>query len=292
MKRQAIWVVIIVVLALILLVIFAGVGRYILRLREESQEMADLTKEALTEQFDNLNTQYDGVKITLHNDSLIAQLESEQLKVQEIQEELRKTKAADARKILALKKELETLRTIMRSYVAQIDSLDRLNKHLMQENEVISGRYRQATQTVSQLSTEKEKLTETVQIAAKLDASNLNVRGLDKKNKATNKLKKMEKLEVNFTINKNITAPTGEKDIYIRILKPDDDVLVKNPNNVFPFENKKIAYSAKRTIEYTGEEIPLSIYWDIEETLLPGTYRVDVFADGNRIGHKSFQLEN
>ncbi|GHT46950.1 hypothetical protein AGMMS49965_24780 [Bacteroidia bacterium] len=292
MKRQAIWIVIIVVLALILLVIFAGVGRYILRLREESQEMADLTKEALTEQFDNLNTQYDGVKITLRNDSLIAQLESEQLKVQEIQEELRKTKAADARKILALKKELETLRTIMRSYVAQIDSLDRLNKHLMQENEVISGRYRQATQTVSQLSTEKEKLTETVQIAAKLDASNLNVRGLDKKNKATNKLKKMEKLEVNFTINKNITAPTGEKDIYIRILKPDDDVLVKNPNNVFPFENKNIAYSAKRPIEYTGEETPLSIYWEIEETLLPGTYRVDVFADGNRIGHKSFQLEN
>ncbi|MDR0833016.1 MAG: hypothetical protein LBN93_02345 [Candidatus Symbiothrix sp.] len=293
MKKQTIWIVIIVVLALIL----AGAGYYIVQLRqqtkavEESTELAELAKEALTEQYDDLNSQYDGFKITLHNDSLIAQLEAEQLKVQKIQEELKNTKASDAKKIRDLKNELETLRAIMRSYIAQIDSLDRLNKELMLANEEISGRYEQATQTVSQLSNEKEKLTETVQIASKLDASNVSVRGLDKKNKTTDKIKKMEKLEVNFTINKNITANPGEKTIYIRIQKPDDDVLVKSAGNVFAFENKNIPYSAKRTIEYTGEEMPLSIYWAIEETLLPGTYRVDIFADGNRIGRRSFQLE-
>ncbi|MDR1683410.1 MAG: hypothetical protein LBS25_08525, partial [Candidatus Symbiothrix sp.] len=99
------------------------------------------------------------------------------------------------------------------------------------------------------------------------------------------------KIEICFTINKNITAEAGEKTIYIRIQKPDDDVLIKNSNNVFTYENKKIPYSEKRTIEYTGEETQMSIYWQIEEFLQAGAYRVDIFADGNRIGRKSFQLD-
>jgi hypothetical protein len=141
------------------------------------------------------------------------------------------------------------------------------------------------------LTQEKQQLTETVQMASKLDAGNITVTGITDKNKPTNKIGKMAKLEFQFTINKNITAPTGEKTVYIRIQKPDDDVLVKSRGNVFSYENKEINYSAKRTIEYTGEEYRMSIYWDIEEFLSPGTYRVDIFADGNLIGRKSFKLD-
>ena len=161
----------------------------------------------------------------------------------------------------------------------------------MQENRNVQEKYHQAAQSVSQLTQEKEQLIETVQIASKLDASNIIVRGITDKNKETDRIKKMDQLEIRFIINKNITAQPGEKTIYIRIQKPDDDVLVKNPGNVFTYENKRIPYSAKRTIEYTGEEIPMSIYWKIEEYLLPGTYRVDIFADGNLIGRKSFKLD-
>ncbi|GAP72089.1 hypothetical protein SAMD00024442_24_5 [Candidatus Symbiothrix dinenymphae] len=294
MKKRSIWIGI--TLVLVLIVVNAVYLIMQLRVEREKQnkdneELLGLATEALTDQFNDLDAQYDGFKITLRNDSLIAQLEAEQQKVRKLQAELKNTKAADAKKISALKKELETLRAIMKHYVAQIDSLDRLNKHLMQENEAISGRYREATQTVTQLSTEKEQLTERVQIASKLDASNVSVRGLDKKDKPTQAIKKMMKIEVSFTINKNITAKSGTKDIYIRIQKPDEDILVKEPSNVFFFESKNISYSAKRTIEYKGEEMPLSIYWEVEEMLLPGSYRADIFADGNLIGRKSFQLE-
>ncbi|MDR0866534.1 MAG: hypothetical protein LBO74_16620 [Candidatus Symbiothrix sp.] len=289
-NKQAIWVVIVIVL----LVAIAGAVFYIIQQRNQFEELvqqSELNKEELADEYNDLSIQYEGFKLQINNDSLIAQLETEQLKVQRLQEELRTVKATDAKRIGELKKELETLRVIMRGYVVQIDSLDRLNKQLEVEKNQVTAKYQAATQTVSQLTHEKEHLIETVQIAAKLDASNINVRGITDKNKATDKIKKMDQLEVQFTINKNITAEPGEKTIYIRIQKPDDDVLVKSPGDVFTYENKKITYSAKRTVEYTGDEIPMSIYWKIEEFLSPGTYHVDIFADGNRIGRKSFKLD-
>jgi DNA repair exonuclease SbcCD ATPase subunit len=289
-NKQTIWVVIVIVL----LVAIAGAVFYIIQQKNQFEELvqqSELNKEELADEYNDLSIQYEGFKLQINNDSLIAQLETEQLKVQRLQEELRTVKATDAKRISELKKELETLRVIMRGYVVQIDSLDRLNKQLEVEKKQVTAKYHEATQTVSQLTHEKEHLIETVQIAAKLDASNINVRGITDKNKATDKIKKMAQLEVQFTINKNITAEPGEKTIYIRIQKPDDDVLVKSPGDVFTYENKKINYSAKRTVEYTGEEIPMSIYWKIEEFLLPGTYRVDIFADGNLIGRKSFKLD-
>ncbi|GHT03312.1 hypothetical protein FACS189440_01920 [Bacteroidia bacterium] len=290
-NKQTLWIVIVIVL----LVVIAGAVFYIIQQRNQLTDLvqqSELAKEELADEYNDLSIQYEGYKLQINNDSLIAQLETEQLKVQRLQEELRTVKSTDAKRINELKKELETLRAIMRGYVAQIDSLDRLNKQLIVEKAEISGRYQQATQTVTQLSAEKEKLTETVQIASKLDAGNINVRGITDKNKTTDKIKKMDQLEIQFTITKNITANPGEKTIYIRIQRPDDDVLVKNPGaDVFTYENKKINYSAKRTIEYTGEETPMNMYWKIEEFLLPGTYRVDIFADGNLIGRKSFKLD-
>ena len=101
----------------------------------------------------------------------------------------------------------------------------------------------------------------------------------------------MEQFVVDFRIAKNITAPVGEKVVYVRIMKPDDDVLVKSRGDVFTFEGKEINYSMKKMIEYDGEEVPVTMYWNIEEFLSPGTYRVDIFADGNLIGHNTFTLE-
>ena len=289
-NKQTIWILLVVILSL---AVVAAVF-YILRQNEQIQDFtqqSELYKEELEDEYNNLSIQYEGYKLQISNDSLVAQLETERLKVQRLQDELRTVKATDARRIGELKKELETLRTVMRSYVAQIDSLDRINKQLVRENRNVQEKYHQASQSVTQLTQEKEQLIETVQIAAKLNASNITVRGITDKNKETDRIKKMDQLEIRFTISKNITAQPGEKTIYIRIQKPDDDVLVKNPNNLFVYENKNITYSAKRAIEYTGEEIPTSIYWKIEEVLLPGTYRVDIFADGNLIGKKSFKLD-
>ena len=258
---------------------------------KDLQEQSELAKDELSDEYQNLVIDYEGVSMKISNDSLIAKLETEKMKVQRLQDELRTVKATDTKRISELKKELDTLRGVLRNYVQQIDSLNRINKQLTTENRQVTAKYQQATQTVSQLTKEKEQLTETVQMASKLDASNIIVNGLTKKNKVTDKINKMEKIEVQFVINKNITATPGEKDIYIRIMKPDDEALIKSRSNVFTFENKEMTYSSKRTVEYAGDELPVSIYWDIEEYLSPGTYRVDIFADGNLIGKKLFKWD-
>jgi cell division protein FtsL len=288
--KQTLWIVAVALLSMLV----AGAAFYIFRQNRQMQDLvqqSELYKEELEDEYNNLSIQYEGYKLQISNDSLIAQLETEQLKVQRLQEELRTVKATDARRIGELRKELETLRTIMRGYVAQIDSLDRLNKQLVREKHQVQQQFQAASQSVSQLTQEKEQLIETVQIASQLDAGHISVRGLTDKNRETDKIKRMDQLEIRFTINKNITAPTGEKTVYIRIQKPDDELLLKSPPGLFTYENKQIPYSAKRTIAYTGEETPLSIYWKIEEFLLPGTYRVDIFADGHRIGQQSFKLD-
>ena len=283
-----------VVAAIVLLVIAGGAGYYIVHQQQEMNDLVesfDLEKQSLEDEYNELSLQYEGYKFSVGNDSLVALLSTEQAKVQRLLEELRTVKATNAREISRLKKELATLRKIMRNYVMQIDSLNRANEALKEENKQVVKKYQQASSTAATLKKEKEKLTERVTLASRLDATDISVTPVNARGKAQKRIKRMQQFVVNFKIAKNITAPVGEKTIYVRILKPDDDVLVKNRSNLFSFEGKEINYSMKKIIEYEGEEVAVTLYWDIEEFLSPGTYRVDIFADGNHIGKKSFTLE-
>lgn len=283
------------IMAVVVLILIVAIGGYYIYHQKEQindiTQAFNLEKESLEDEYNELSLQYEGYKFQVGNDSLVALLSTEQAKVQRLLEELRTVKASNARRINELKKELATLRNIMRSYVIQIDSLNTANEQLKQENKEVVRKYQQVSSTAAQLSKEKEKLTERVTLASKLDAAAISVTPVNKRGKEVDRIKRMEQFVVKFTITKNITAPVGEKTIYVRIMKPDDDILVKSRTNVFEFEGKEINYSMKRVVEYEGEELPVVMYWDIEEFLSPGTYRVDIFADGNLIGKKSFVLE-
>lgn len=222
---------------------------------------------------------------------MFQQLSNEQAKVQRLREELRTVKATDKAEINRLNNELSSLRKILKSYIVQIDSLNRANERLVQQNKEITNKYQETTKTLNKVSQEKANLNEKVTRAAKLDATAINVAATNSKGKVQKKIKSIEQLVVSFTITKNITAEPGERVIYVRIMKPDDDILVKNRANTFSFENREIQYSMKRAIEYGGEEVPVTLYWKVEEYLMPGTYRVDLFADGSLIGSRSFSLE-
>lgn len=278
----------------VLLLLIAGAAYYILhqhRQMEELEQIYELDKETLEDEFNELSLQYEGVMFKISNDSLLNLLSTEQAKVQRLQEELRTVKATNTKEISRLKKELQTLRKIMRNYVVQIDSLNRANEQLKIEKNEAVKKYKQASSTATALKKEKEKLTERVTLASRLDATGITVTPVNKRGKRAKAIKRMEQFVIDFRIAKNVTAPVGEKTIYVRIMKPDDDVLVKSRANVFPFEGKEISYSMKKLIEYEGEEVPVTMYWNIEEFLSPGTYRVDIFADGNLIGRQSFSLE-
>lgn len=279
---------------IILILVIAGAAYYIFHQQQQMEEMNqsfDLEKEMMADDLNELSLQYEGYKFSVSNDSLVALLTTEQAKVQRLMEELRTVKSTNAKEIARLKKELATLRKIMRNYVIQIDSLNRANEQLKVEKNEAVKKYRQASTTAASLKREKEKLTERVTLASKLDATSISVTPVNSRGKLAKRIKKMEQFVINFKIAKNVTAPVGEKVVYVRIMKPDDDILVKSRGDVFTFEGKDINYSIKKMIEYEGEEVPVTMYWNIEEFLSPGTYRVDIFADGNLIGQRSFTLE-
>ena len=165
------------------------------------------------------------------------------------------------------------------------------NENLKKENKRVNEKYRQASKQISELSSAKEELTEIVNLASQLDAMGIKMVPLRKSGKVTSKLKKAKQLEVSFTLTKNITAETGNKTIYARIMQPSQEVLTKSMSNTFTYENREIGYSMKKYIEYTGEEQAVTMYWDIEEFLQPGTYRLFLFADGVMIGSNSFEFE-
>ena len=258
---------------------------------EELQQVNEISKQKLEDEYASIDTQYEGFKLSIKNDSLFQQLSNEQAKVQRLREELRTVKATDKAEISRLNNELSSLRKILKSYIVQIDSLNRANERLVQQNKEITNKYQETTKTLNKVSQEKANLNEKVTRAAKLDATAISVAATNSKGKVQKKIKSVEQLVVSFTITKNITAEPGERVIYVRIMKPDDDILVKNRANTFSFENREIQYSMKRAIEYGGEEIPVTLYWKVEEYLMPGTYRVDLFADGSLIGSRSFSLE-
>ncbi|MDR1623424.1 MAG: hypothetical protein LBS04_00410 [Tannerellaceae bacterium] len=283
-----------IVTIIVLLLLIGGAVYYIYHQEQQMSDLVatfDLEKESLADDFNELSLQYEGYKFSVNNDSLLTLLSTEQAKVQRLMEELRTVKATNAKRISELKKELETLRRIMRNYVIQIDSLNQVNQQLTKEKDQAVRRYRQASSTAAQLTKELEKQNEKVTLASRLDATGITVTPINSRGKEVKRIKQMEQFVVNFHIVKNITAPVGEKTIYVRLKKPDDDILVKSRADVFLFEGKEINYSMKKTVEYDGEELPVTMYWNIEEFLSPGAYRVDIFVDGNLIGQRKFELE-
>ena len=257
----------------------------------EMQEQYTIDKQELEDEYESISMQYEGFKFSVQNDSLLYKLENEQTKVQRLMEELRVTKATDQAEIRRLKDELSTLRKILKSYIQQIDSLNRLNEELKAENVQITKQYKETTRSLNVVSQEKKQLTEKVSLAAKLVATNVSMKAVNSRGKTQKRLSRSEQFIISFTISRNITAEPGERIIYARIMQPDGSVLSKNPGNVFPYENKDLAFSSMRIVEYGGEETGVALYWDIEEYLMAGTYKVDIFADGSHIGSTSLKLD-
>ena len=258
--------------------------------RELVQEF-QLDKEDLENEYSQFVQKYDELKFTVTNDSLALLLEQEQLKTQRLLEELRTVKSSNATEIRRLKKELATLRKILVGYVNQIDSLDRINKRQQQVIADVTQKYNTASQQISTLSKEKENLDKKVTLAAQLDVTNIRIEPRNKRGKVAKKVKDIVKLAISFTVVKNITAENGERTIYIRITKPDNDALTKSASNTFSYENRTLTYSIKKYIEYNGEEQNVNVFRDVEEFLYAGNYRLDIFEGGNLIGSQKFTLD-
>ncbi|MCQ2345823.1 MAG: hypothetical protein MJZ82_03550 [Paludibacteraceae bacterium] len=276
-------------LAVVALLFFA------LHQRSEMSEMVEqleFEKEELQDEYEDLAIQFDGYQqMEVSNDSLTQRLAQEQQRVRDLLEELKITKATNARRIAELKKELATVRAVMVTYVHQIDSLNRTNARLSDENQEYRRQNEEITQQNTELIENNTQLQKTVNRASMLEVQNFEVVTLNKRDRKTSIFSAIQKLEIHYAILKNVTCEPGIKKVYLRIVRPDGEVLQKSASHVFPFESGRLEYSICQEVEYGGERMESTMYWPVEEILEPGTYNADFFIDGNMVGSFPFQLK-
>ena len=259
---------------------------------KEMVELMEFEKEQLEDEYEELAIQFDGYQTPdIHNDSLVELLSQEKQRVQDLLEELRITKVTNARRITELKNELATVRQVMVGYVQQIDSLDRTNKRLVKENQQFKQQYQEVARQAQQLEQERTQLAEVVSRASMLEISYFKMIPLNKRDRPTTIYNQIQKMQFDYTIGRNITNKPGMKTLYMRITRPDGEIMQKSVNDVFRFENREISYSVSKDFEYAGEEISSSLYWLVEEILQVGIYNADFFVDGELIGSFPFEIK-
>lgn len=296
---------VITALSAIIVLLIAGLIYLAYNLSEQTQinrdmeELATLDKQEMEGEYRQFADQYSEMKTRINNDSIIAQLTREQERTEQLLQELKKTKTTDAAEITRLKKELASVRAVLRSYVLEIDSLNRLNQALQDENSQMRTELEESNQQNQALTNDNASLSQKVAIAAQLNAVNIDIMMIVKaalSSKTKERTKHPHKIggstnemKVRFVLSRNVTASNGMRKIYVRILTPTGSVL--NVSGQCPFEDKEVAYTAMKAIEYTGEETPMELFVAKKETLIPGDYRVQVIADGHEIGSRTIELE-
>ncbi len=248
-------------------------------------------KDSIKAELSQMLINYDSLKT--NNEQLNQNLLMTQSEIKNLLVEIEQVKQASVIEVTSYKDKVNTLRGIMKDLYNQIDSLNERNKILYAENLQVKQRYSDEKTKNEQLAKEKEELKQTVKMAQILEALDLKISGLTPRDKETDRIAKTQKIMVSFTVSKNLTAVRGAKDLYVRIMRPDQLLLVGNPSDLFTFEDMKIPFSAKRQINYEGSELPVNIYWDNtgHDPLIPGVYTVDVFADGYNIGTAKYQFK-
>ncbi|MBE6321517.1 MAG: hypothetical protein J6K01_03530 [Paludibacteraceae bacterium] len=255
-----------------------------------AEELLDMEKRQAQEDLLSMQAEINEFSaMNIGNDSLIAQIEEQKQKIQLLIDELNTVKATDAKKIQELKDELSVVRTVLYDYIRKVDSLNRVNSALRNENSQMKQQVEETTTKNEQLTKDKQQLTEVVTRAAMIDVDILSVETLNKRGNVTNRLGKIQRIAVNILIGKNVTTQVGYKTIYMRILSPSHECLNKG-NTKFKYEGNYIAYSMKKDIEYKGEKQQQILYYDVTETLMPGTYKVDVFIDGAALASTTFNI--
>ena len=286
-KRNNILVIVLSIALVVLIVLFVLQRMDHKVILNELKAEKDSMKFELTE----IISKYDSLQTD--NDTMNVQLMYAQTKVKDLLTEVEQTKKISIQRIAVYQKQVTTLRGIMRDYIVQVDSLNRRNQQLMAENQEVKEQYRQIENKNQLLGQENQRLQQNLQRAAALEARGLIAEPINSRSKETKYARRAEKIRISLSLSSNTTAKRGAKNVFVRIMRPDQLLMVKNQNDVFKFEDLEIQYSAMREVNYEGNELPVNIYWDNvgEPELMVGEYIVDIFADGNNIGTTTFSLK-
>jgi len=199
-----------------------------------------------------------------------------------------------------VKKKLAQLQQISQHYVRQVDSLYTVNRELVAENERIREEYQNERQYSSNLSRQKEELTNKVNQAATMRIHNYTAQAVrfrgGSSETVTDKANRAERIRIDFTVAANELIDPGTKIFYVRIADPRKAIISKGTGDEYAFQSngETLQFTEKVRVNYDGSETAVRAYYvkpDAYE-MRPGTYFIDVYEQGGKlIGQTAVELK-
>lgn len=265
-------------LAAILAIVFFFVWRD----RQSMIEDLTLDKEELTQELVSLQGEYS--VLSSDNDSLNVQLDREREKVDQLLERIQKTEASNRSKIRQYEKELGTLRSIMKHYIVQIDSLNTLNNELRKDAADARRIAKESTEKYEKLSKTTDEYAKLVEKGSAVKGRGVNVVAINKSNKETERSSRVVKLRTCLSLVENSIAAKGPMTVYIRVKGPDGILMTNDQQRIFTSAGEQMIYTESREVDYQGSEVEVCVYFGAEQGFIKGVYTVEVYTTAGLLG--------
>lgn len=262
--------------------------------KAENEEVAALIKSDYAEELGMIRDSLG--MLQTDNQQLLLQLDSSRMRVEVLMEELQKARSITSAELQKYKQEVGTLRSIMRNYVDQIDSLNQLNQKLTKENTGLRNEVTTTRQQNEELTRQVEDLSGKVATGSVLKASGISVQaykqrsGGEDRDKVVDASKKVDYLKVSLTLNANSLASQGEIRVYVRVIDPEGLLLTSGESIGFSVDGNPMSATASRAVDYNGSETPVAVYVRGAGAFHKGDYRVEVYTSEGLLGTRSLTL--
>jgi DNA repair exonuclease SbcCD ATPase subunit len=270
-------------------VLLGGVLAYVWVTKNNIVKDLNIEKADLTQEMMELRAEY--AELQTANDTLNANLEIEREKVDQLIERFKETEATNRAQIRQYEKELGTLRSIMRHYIVQIDSLNNLNIALRQEASDARQEAAENRRQYDNLRTEADELGRQVAEGSVVKGRGVSLHAINSSAKETDRSSRTEKLRTDLFLIENSIAKKGPKRVYIRIKGPDGILMTADDRQLFNCAGEEMIYSESREVDYQGEEVEISVYFASDQPFVKGVYTVDAYTTEGKLGSADLLLK-
>lgn len=272
---------IVIIILSVILVAISALYFGIHRQQMLDNELLRADRDSIQNDLGRLMEDYDNLHVA--NDSISASLDIERGRADSLMNQLRKERRWSLAKIKQYEKEVGTLRTVMRGYLHQIDSLNSLNQKLITENISYRKEISSATLRAEMAEEKAAELDNKVRAGAVIKARGIRLTGLNARNKEVSRIRNAERVRVDFVLTANELTTPGNKAVYMRLTSPDGYVLTTEAMPTFEYEGERLSCSAMREVDYQNQDLEVGIYFD-SSGFAAGTYLVQLYCDGYMIG--------
>jgi hypothetical protein len=273
-----------------LAVVLIGVLIYVWTDRNSLIDDLTVEKEDLTAQMIQLQNDYANLSTT--NDTLNTELMLEREKVAQLIERVKKTEASNKAKLRKYEKELGTLRSIMRGYIRQIDSLNTLNTSLRAEAAKAKEQAKESAPKYESLKSTTEELGKQVELGSIVKGRGISAVGINNAGKETNRSSRVDKIKACVTLVANSIAKKGLREVYLRVKGPDGILMTPSQDQLFATQEEgEMIYSASREVDYQGEDVEVCIYFTYSEAFTKGVYSIEMYTQDGKLAETDLLLK-